>query len=474
LEFTREQLRELTKDQLIDIIFEFDKRLKEQSKRITELERNAARRSASPFSKNKGKKLKKKPGRRAGQGTFTRREEPEPGPTDMVETTEVTLEEDQRNCLDCGEPLETKVEVATTIDVPTQPQRNIQRFNVEVGVCPQCGRQERASHPDLPRDQFGATAHRIGENVLAWAFALHYASGLTLRKAAAAIAMLTGIKLTQSALTQRAKQLCKSGATFDVIYRELREEVRQSPVVNTDDTGWRTEGRASYLMGFFTPSTAVYQVRDFHRRQEVIEVIGLCFEGVLGTDRGPSYEAEEFDEVLQQKCLSHLIKNLSEVEKTKRGWARRFTRELKETLRESLELWHAHQEGRLGWRSYRKKGQEIREKLDHQLRERVLSDTDNQRMLDGIRLQNDRNRVLLFLDIPEVEPTNNRAERGLRPAVIARKVSQCSKNATGAHLFEVMKSITETIKLRGHNVPETLAKLIPGDPMPLPPAGAES
>ena len=49
----------------------------------------------------------------------------------------------------------------------------------------------------------------------------------------------------------------------------------------------------------------------------------------------------------------------------------------------------------------------------------------------------DRGNLLRFLDDPGIEPTNNRAERALRGAVIARKVSHCSKNEDGADAFSV-------------------------------------
>ena len=91
----------------------------------------------------------------------------------------------------------------------------------------------------------------------------------------------------------------------------------------------------------------------------------------------------------------------------------------------------------------------IREKITDELRHRVLKDRDNPRLLDGIGRQHRNGKVLLFLERPEIEPTNNRAERGLRGAVIARKVSHCSKNERGAGIYEVMKSITATIALRG-------------------------
>ena len=53
--------------------------------------------------------------------------------------------------------------------------------------------------------------------------------------------------------------------------------------------------------------------------------------------------------------------------------------------------------------------------------------------------------MLRFLDDPAIEPTNNRAERALRPAVIARKVSQCSKTPRGADTFAAFTSVLRTL-----------------------------
>lgn len=479
--FNRDELRKLSKEQLIDIVLELSQKvdaltklaqeqmqlLERQRKRIETLERAAAR-SAAPFSKGKGKALRKKSGRRKGEGRFTNRKEPEVLPTDKVESIPVPLASD--SCPDCGVELDIEKEpqVATITDVPTLPLREIRRFEIEVGICPKCGRKLRGEHPDLPVGQHGATAHRVGENVRGQAFALHYCSGLTLRKTSEAIGTLTGIDMTQSALTQSAWSYCREGGRLQEVYTQLRAEIADSPVVNTDDTGWRTAGKASYLMGFFTKTLAVYQIRPRHRHEEVIEVIGELFQGVLGTDRGTSYEATALSDVLQQKCLSHLLKNLSEVEKTKTGQALCFTRDLKKTLREGLGLWRKYEAGEIDLDDYTRRGNGLKKRLDHQLRPRELTDEDNQRMLEGIGRQNDEGRVVLFLDIPDVEPTNNRAERGLRSAVIARKVSQCSKNTTGERIYESMKSITETLKLRGHNVAQSLTSLLRGAPMPQP------
>jgi hypothetical protein len=52
--------------------------------------------------------------------------------------------------------------------------------------------------------------------------------------------------------------------------------------------------------------------------------------------------------------------------------------------------------------------------------------------------------VLLFLHDPAIEPTNNRGERALRPAVIVRKLSHGSKNERGAEAFAGFTSVLQT------------------------------
>ena len=423
-------------------------------------------RSKAPFSKGTGKTRPKKPGRHAGKGKFAQRPEPVATPADEIQNIDVPLDVDQRQCPKCQTPLETANEEVTVEDMPPAPRRVIKRFTVEVGRCLRCGYRVRGKHPEIGPHHCGAAAHQVGPNALAAALALHYQSGLPMRKVPAVIEQHTGIKIGQSALTQAAGRLSHSGGIMEPHYAALREHIRTSPVVNTDDTGWRIGSTPCFLMGFFTHSTAVYQVRHQHRHQEVLEVLGTGFAGMLGTDRGSSYEAHEMDEMQMQKCLSHILKNLSAVEETKTGRAKTFSTQLKATLRESIKLWHEERAGALERADYLARAEALDDRLTHQLRARELSDADNQRMLDGIGKQHERGRLTLFLLEPEIEPTNNRAERGLRPAVIARKVSQCSKNARGAHTYEVMKSIFTTLALRTQSVVSTFAALLRGEPFP--------
>ena len=124
-------------------------------------------------------------------------------------------------------------------------------------------------------------------------------------------------EVSQGAISQDA--LRRSADAVGDAYRTLRTSVRASPVVHTDDTGWRVGGEPAFLMAFETEDATVYQVRARHRNEEVREVVPGDYAGVMVTDRGGSYDAQALSEVRQQKCLAHVLRSISEVVKTKSG-----------------------------------------------------------------------------------------------------------------------------------------------------------
>src|SRR5919106_1232229 len=362
------------------------------------------KRQAAPFSKGTRVSNPKRPGRKPGEGTFSFRQAPRPEEiTQPPVNVPVTLE----CCPRCGEELsEERVDLAYITELPPMPRPRVTQYRVWVCRCMACGRRVRGEHPDLAPDQYGATAHRVGQRVMATAHALHYQFGIPVRKVPGVLETLAGLKLTQGAITQDA--LRPARGQIGIAYQQLRRAVRESPAVYTDDTGWRVDGQNAHLMAFDTDEVTVYQVRPRHRHQEVQEVVPVDYQGVMVTDRGRSYEAHSFRKIRQQKCLAHLQKTLSVLLEKKKGRARE--------LGENLKV----------LRGYHQRGE-----------------------------------LLRFLEQPEVEPTNNRVERMLRPAVIARKVSQCSKTWSGADAFATFTSVIQTLLKKGapSSVVEALADL---------------
>ncbi len=453
----RKQLEEreaevgILRDRLRESQQEID-RLRRENEQLRKELKAAGRGKKSP-GQSKRKKKRKRSGRKAGKGPFTFRGAPAAtatsGPPQPVPVT-IT------QCPCCGGELRwERTDEVTVTDMPERPQPEVKCYAVEVHRCEACGQRVRGQHPDVAPGQYGATAHRVGPRVKAAAHAVHYGMGVPVRKLPAILREFTGVEVTQSALTQDA--LKKSTGVIGNAYQELRAGVAQAPVTYTDDTGWSIHGQSAHLMVFDTDQATVFQIRKQHRNEEVRELIPADYAGVMVTDRGKSYDADELSNVDQQKCLDHLKRNIDEVLETKKGPARRFGLNLKKILRDSRQLWRDQRAGKA--KNFQARAEKFEQKLTYHLRHRSLQDKDNQRLLDGIGEQHDQGRVLRFLQNPLVEPTNNRGERTLRPPVIARKLSHGSKNARGAHAFSAFSSVVQTAVKTGVSTFDALHNL---------------
>jgi transposase len=456
-----EDMESLSREELLVLVAELQRQVAELTasneslrSEIAELKRST-KRQAAPFSKGTRMSNPKRPGRQPGEGTFSFRQAPRSEEiTEPPVNVPVTLE----SCPRCGGKLaEERVDLAYLTELPPMPRPRVTQYWVWVCRCTGCGRKVRGGHPDLASDQYGATAHRLGPRAMATAHALHYQVGIPVRKTPLVLNLLTGMELTQGAITQDA--LRRARGRVGQMYQELRAGVRDSPVVYTDDTGWKVAGENSHLMAFDTDQATVYQVRPRHRHQEVQEVVPRNYQGVMGTDRGRSYEDKSFRWVKQRKCLAHLQRTLGEVLDRKKGRARELAERVRELLRLAMGLWEKYHYG--DREEFDRWAPEVRLALSYHLRDRPLKDQDNQKLLRMLRRYHQRGDLLRFLEQPEVEPTNNRVERMLRPAVIARKVSQCSKTWSGADAFATFTSVIQTLLKKGapSSVVEALADL---------------
>ncbi|HEX9005451.1 MAG TPA: IS66 family transposase [Blastocatellia bacterium] len=425
---------------------------------IEELKRKNAR-SAAPFSKNKRKKNPKRPGRKAGQGKFSNRAAPaEEQYSGTIEDVPVSVS----TCPDCGGDLAGEgEEIVTTTEIPPAPRPEVKAYRIHIRHCRRCQRTVRGRHPEVAPDQFGATAHRLGPRAQAAGAMLHYGDGIPQRKVPRVLKSLTGLSVTQGALTQIALRLGTGKGPIAEQYQQLRDQIKEQPAINTDDTGWRISGAGAQLMVFESKPVVVYQIRARHRNEEVREVIGDQYDGTLCTDRGKSYDAKELNEVDQQKCLSHILRSIDAVLETRSGQARFFGVVLKSQLQQAIALYKSFHDPESKLRNYDRCARALELEISWHLRPRQLTDRDNQRLLNEIGRHHERGNLLRFLHSPTtVEPTNNAAERALRPAVIARKVSQCSKNERGAAAYSAFKSVIGTLKKTGGDVLEKLTHLI--------------
>ena len=436
---TAADLAELGRDELVALILKQATSIAALQAKIEELTRSG-KRQAAPFSKGQRVRDPKRPGRKPGQGMFRHREAPAP---EQLSEPPIEVPVSEPACLACGGELAfDHVEEASITDLPELVKPRARLFRVAVHRCEGCGARARGRHPELAGDQRGATAHRLGPRLLAAAHHLHYRLGVPVRKLPEVLRLLTGAVLTQGAITHDA--LRKAAGAVGARYAGLCDSVPGSAWCHTDDTGWREAGAARWLMAFVTDAATVYQVRERHRNEEVRERIPADYRGVMITDRGTTYDAAELSAIRRQVCLAHVLRSISEVTEAKAGRAKSFGAELKALLRRALGLWHERRAGPLA-AGYAERVRRAKLDITWHLRDRRLTDRDNQRLLDGLGRCHDAGSLLRFLDDPSIEPTNNRAERALRPAVIARKVSHCTKAARGTRAFEAWTSVLATL-----------------------------
>jgi transposase len=461
---SKSEFEKLSKTELIELVLSISKRLdkleNENKRLITELEqlkRKQARQTA-PYSRNQKKANPKVSGRKKGIGDFKYRMPPIPEEISEYLTVPIL----EVLCPECGTELPSEpsgIRLVWLTDLGGLKPR-ITEYQLEQKTCVKCGIQVQAIDPIIDHTQRGATAHRMGVKALSLAHCLQYEMGIPVRKVPRVLLLTTGLRITQSAITQSAITNTLEGQIIQNEYQKLRSSIKASRMTNTDDTGWRVEAELAFVMGFKTATAVVYQIRQQHRSLEVEELIPQDYAGVLVADRFVTYDAKIFSKVKQQKCFSHLLKNTRVMIDQARGRAKDFPIAIRRSLKSALKLHQRLQAGTVSPRQFGISAKRWKTILTKQLRERTKPLTRvNERLRSDLNKHLSKGNLLRFLEMPEVSPTNNVAERILRPMVIFRKLCAGSKTWSGAKALEAYSSVIQTARLNGSSGFEVLQQL---------------
>jgi transposase len=424
--------------------------MREEIERLKgEIERlkRKGKRQATPFARKKKKKERKRPGRKKGQGQFSHR--PKPGPEEVKETKQAPLE----CCPECGGSLtEQKKHEQFVVDIP-EVKPEITRYVTESGYCTCCQKRVRSRHPEQISDATGAAGVIVGPRAKALATDLKHRLGVSYGKVCSFLEDAFNLNVTRSGWYQADIRLAKQAQP---VYEELIEVLRESSVVHVDETGWRIGTLSAWLWVFTNQETTVYTIRSSRGHEVVIDILGTEFAGVLNSDCFLAYDAKALESWLKQKCVSHLLRNLSEIEASKTRGAVRFARNVTALLRDALQL--KTDKSALAAEVFTVRAAELENRLDQLIHERrQFTDPDNARFAK--RLRKHREHLLRFLYVDELDATNNLAERQLRPAVITRKTTGCNRVVGGAEAHSILASILATCHQRAIPILDFLVEL---------------
>jgi transposase len=435
------QLRK--RDELIAALQEKLQHLEDEMEKT----KRAGKRQATPFARKKRVAKPKQPGRRKGQGKFSRRRKP--GPEEVKETKKAPLE----CCPDCGGSLtQRKEHEQFVVDIPpVEPE--VTRYVTYSGHCTCCRRRVRSRHPEQISDATGAAGVVVGPRAKALAADMKHRFGLSYGKVCGLLEDAFGLRVSRGGWCQADMRLAQQAKP---IYEELIEVVRESSVVHVDETGWRIGTLSAWLWVFTNRETTVYTIRHSRGHDVVVDILGAEFSGVLNSDCFLAYNAKALNDWLKQKCVGHLLRNLSEIEASKTRGAVRFARNITDLLREALQL--KAEKPALPEKVFIERATALEERLDRLIhKRRQFTDPDNARFAK--RLRKHREHLLRFLYVDGLDATNNQAERQLRPAVITRKTTGCNRVASGAEGHSILASILATCHQRAIPILDFLIEL---------------
>jgi transposase len=259
----------------------------------------------------------------------------------------------------------------------------------------------------------------------------------------------------------------RAGNALAEPHAQLHGEIRAAAAVHVDETGWRTAGKRRTLWGALTERTALFRIAPDRHEREAKALLGEDFEGITCSDRWWAYNY--LDPERRQLCWAHLVRDLTAHSE---GLAAQ-----KQFGQAGLEI-----AGRMfaAWDDYRHDGdragllarvaplkQELRALLEHAARKSTKTKYHRQFANNLLKRWP---ALWTFTHTDGVEPTNNHAERGLRGAVIYRKLSLGSQSERGERTIERLLSASITCRLQRRSLfaylTDVLTASIRGDPIP--------
>lgn len=329
-------------------------------------------------------------------------------------------------------------------DIVLEPRTQVSCYEHQQAYCPRCDRPVWQSGPgELPGAYIGPAAK-------ATALYLRYQLHVSDRKISRFFADFFGLQFVPASAYNFERQAVRRGLP---LYEDLLEKVRALPVAHADETSWRNDGEGHWVWYFGNDELAYYRLTARRTGQVAGSILGARFRGILVSDAYAAYDSIQCQD--WQSCLAHIKRKAKELEqelallkgRAADPAARQFCQAIQGFVQDAC---RAHRQLTKGpWRAKaaRKQEQKWRQEL------RALC----AQPLRYPRAESFRKRLIgpelkhFFTCFRHrgVPPTNNQAERSLRPVVLMRKVVQGTRSAKGLENHSVLRSLFETARRQG-------------------------
>ncbi|MGX6643087.1 IS66 family transposase [Legionella pneumophila] len=413
-------------------------RLEEENKALKEQLNTNSQNSSLPPSKDKKKKKKdkgpqNKGGGQAGHKGHSRKLLHSDEVDEIISCTVET------HC-DCGGRIELKEDYQRhqVYELPKVKLR-VTEYRLAKGQCSCCGLNHVAHLPE------GVTWGITGPHLTSFMSHMVSKYKLSRRELVEFLKEHYGFSLSLGSVFNKQKLVNKA---LDEPVKALLEQIKQSICVNMDETSHRRDGTTQWLWGMMSPKAAFFSI-ETSRGKKVIHRLMEGFEHIIISDRYAAYNY--FDSDKRQVCWSHLKRDFTRISEKKDEVIARIGKNLLRCQAELFEIWHQFKQGYVDWHELAFRTKHIRKQVGEYLEQGTYTDPKLKIVRFCKNLLEHFSALWTFLFIQGVEPTNNHAERCLRPAVIWRKKSFGTRSDYGTDYVAKTMSFILTCKLQARN-----------------------
>jgi len=312
-------------------------------------------------------------------------------------------------------------------------------------VCATCGEVTRASWPEsVPSGTYGP---RVQATVALCTGSYR----LSKRTTQQVMEEVFGVPMSVGTISPLEQATTAAVATP---VEEARTYVHEQEVAHLDETSWRQGGKRAWLWVAVTSLVTVFVVRLSRGGQVARALLGETFSGILVTDRYSGYNW--YPVRWRQLCWAHLLRDF-EAMRDRGGASAELGEALLAQAHQMFTWWHRVREGTLQRSTFRSYMSPLRREVERLLEAGSRGGVPKTAGTCQDILQR-REALWTFVQVDGVEPTNNTAERSIRPGVLWRKSSFGTQSEAGSRFVESMMTVVSTLKQQQRNVLEYLTE----------------
>lgn len=349
-------------------------------------------------------------------------------------------------CRNCGAKLcghDEHPERHQVAEVP-KPKADVTEWQLHGLDCGRCGVRTRAALPE------GVPTGAFGPRLQALVASFTGVYRLSKRTTEDLLEDVFDVPMALGSVTACEQAM---SATLAARVAEAHAYVKEQPVVHADETGWRQARSRAWLWVAVTSMVTVFMI---HAKRGSVAARALLgeFKGILVTDRWSAYNG--WKTRLRQVCWAHLLREFTAFSE-RAGEAARIGRDLLECVEKMFDWWYRVRDGTLARSSFQEYMKPVRRRVRALLEEG--KSCGHAKTAGTCREILKLERALwTFVRVPGVEPTNNAAERAIRPGVLWRKGSFGTHSADGSRFVERMMTVAATLKQQKRNIIDYLTQ----------------